>query len=268
MLLYRMLLFFRHNSCRGLIRVQDRDRNCSDHFSRHWKFAIHMTATGPPDIDGKPALKMLLEVIADGVEHTVMIMSHAERTQIPDIAIDDSLLTEQGVTTARTFGQSLPRALTVRGYSSPSGYCVQTSDCILEGHQEEGGNVTPTRAIDGLKVFHVLDDLGLDKPDATDSHSEAVGEGAPDSDIVIHPKTTARILASLAVAKLKSPMALPQLDLLVSHDRNLCPLVEYLLQQPISKTGGVRNLDAIGFYTLNDVLMVRSPYGEAVALQP
>ena len=166
---------------------------------------------------------------------------------------------------ALELGCSFPKQLTLRGYASPVERCQETVRLILEGHESKDGSVTRCSTIEALGSFYVLDQAKMGRAFQASgdwlSFYSSWFAGRLDPDIVMASPLTAQVLAQVTAAKLDSPVSLPQLDVLVSHDMNLYPVREHLLEQSISEVGQVAYLDALAFYERDGALRVRSHHG-------
>lgn len=217
---------------------------------------------------GRATLDMLTEILEAGVEHLALLMRHSAREYGADGHDHENLLTDEGKTLAREFGQALPIELTLRVYSSPVERCRETATLILDGHRAKGGNVTRTRTIEALGNFYILDMMKLSR--VLESCGgifplyESWFAGESDPDMLIPSQLTAQFLAQVAAEKLNRSVSKPQLDLLVSHDMNLYPVREHLLGQSIAEFGTVEYLDAIAFYRVEGMLMMRSHHSSAI----
>jgi broad specificity phosphatase PhoE len=217
---------------------------------------------------GSETLEMLTEIMDQGVNHVALLMRHSARTYNEGNHDHDNRLTDEGREFALEFGKALPKSITLRGYTSPVNRCQETAQLILEGHHAEGGPVTRSRIIDALGNFYILDMMKLSRA------VEAAGgmaslytswfDGKCDPDMIISSEITAKILTQVVTEKLSRPLANPQVDLLVSHDMNLYPVREHLLNQSIAEFGDVNYLDAIAFYFIDDTPMMRSHHNPAV----
>jgi broad specificity phosphatase PhoE len=222
---------------------------------------------------GDATLDMIAEILGEGVDHLVLLMRHSAREYDPDRHDQENPLTDEGRELARGWGAALPKALTVRGYTSPVERCVETTELILDGHRAEGGRGTRTRTIEALGNFYILDMIKLGKAIEVLGGLSAVYDlwfaGRVEPDILIPSPLTARFVAHVAADKLNRPVAKPQLDLLVSHDMTLYAVRDHLLGESIAEFGTMEYLDALAFYRVDGDLMMRSLHssGRPISLE-
>jgi len=216
---------------------------------------------------GKATLTLLNQILEQGVDHVALLMRHSAREFEPGRHDLENPLTNEGRTLARDLGRSLPKALTLRGYSSPAERCVETSQLILEGHQSAGGEATRSRIVEGLGVFYVLDQMKMYRVMQEAGGNPALLKrwyaGEVDRDIIIPANLAARLVALVLTEKLNHSPATPQLDLHVSHDMTLYTLRDQLLGQSIDEFGDVEFLDVLAFYKKEGEIMMQSQHGSA-----
>ena len=221
---------------------------------------------------GTATLAMLQQILDRGVDHVALIMRHSAREFDPDRHDLENPLTDEGRTLAREWGRTLPKELILRGYTSPAERCVETAELILEGHRSGGGEVSRSRAVEGLGVFYVLDQMKMYRAMQMSSGNSAFLDrwfaGELDKDILIPSDLAARLVAHVVTEKLNRPLSSPQLDLLVSHDMTLYVLRDRLLGQSSEAFGNVEFLDALAFYREGGEIMMQSQHGDAKALSP
>ncbi len=219
---------------------------------------------------GKATLTLLQQILAQGVGHVALLMRHSAREFKPGRHDLENPLTDEGRTLARELGKALPKELSLRGYASPAERCLETAELILESHRSAGGEATRTRAIEGLGVFYILDQMKMYRATQAAGGNAAFlalwYAGEIDKDIMIPSELAARLVAHVVTEKLNRPIASPQLDLLVSHDTTLYTLRDQLLGQSMQAFGGVEYLDALAFYRKEGQLVMQSQHGNAKAI--
>lgn len=201
---------------------------------------------------GDSTLTLVKESFARGVTHAVLLMRHSAREFEPGRHDLLNPLTDEGRELAERFGRELPKELIVRGYSSPAERCMETAQRILTGHAALGGETTRHRAVEGLGVFYVLDQMKMYRAMTGSGGQvpflETWYEGAVTPDVMIDAAAAARIVAELMREKLRQPLRAPQLDLCVSHDMTLYLVLNRLLGLRAADYGEVRFLDGILLY--------------------
>ncbi len=215
---------------------------------------------------GQPTLDLLAGILDEGVTHVALLMRHSARTYDPDIREVENQLTDEGRELARGLGEALPKRATVRAYNSPVDRCVETAELIVRGHEDAGGKVTRSRQIEALGHFYILDWAKLGKVVEEVGMSGCYRRWFDDEiepDIMIPSKMMSQLTAQVAAEKLRRPVGGLQVDLLVSHDMNLYPLRQHLLEQPIDEFGPVNYLDALAFYEQDGQAMIRSQHADA-----
>jgi broad specificity phosphatase PhoE len=219
---------------------------------------------------GDSALALVAEVLAEGVEHAVLLMRHSAREFEPGRHDLENPLTDEGRDLARRMGSGIDKRLRLRGYASPAERCVETTALILEGHRDGGGEATRYRAVEALGVFYVLDQMKMFKAmTAADGQLEFLERwyrGELAGDVMIPADVAARLAARVAAEKLNQPLGGPQLDVCVSHDMTLYLVRDRLLGERSAELGEVRFLDALIMYNDGDKTILRSHRGNSAAI--
>jgi broad specificity phosphatase PhoE len=201
---------------------------------------------------GDETLALVRETLDRGVRHIVLLMRHSAREFEPGKHDLLNPLTDEGRELAVRFGRELPRDVIVRAYASPAERCMETAHLVLKGHGELGGETTRHRAVEGLGVFYVLDQMKMYRA-MTGSGGQVPFlenwyDGALSPDVMIDSAYAARIVADVMREKLRQPLRPPQLDLCVSHDMTLYLVRHRLLNERAAEHGEVRFLDGIQLY--------------------
>lgn len=216
---------------------------------------------------GDSTLALVAEVLAEGVEHAVLLMRHSVREFEPGRHDLENPLTDEGRDLARRMGSRMDKRLRLRGYASPAERCMETTALILEGHRDGGGTTTRYRPVEALGVFYVLDQMkmyrAMTEADAPFDFLERWYRGEIAADVMIPADIAARLAARVAAEKLEQPLGGPQLDVCVSHDMTLYLVRDRLLGERRSEFGDVRFLDALIMYKDGDRTMLRSHQGNS-----
>jgi broad specificity phosphatase PhoE len=219
---------------------------------------------------GDSALALVAEVVAEGVEHAVLLMRHSAREFEPGRHDLENPLTDQGRDLARRMGARLDKRLCLRGYASPAQRCIETSALILEGHRDGGGPTTRHRPIEALGVFYVLDQMKMYKAmmeaDGQLEFLERWYRGELARDVMIPANVAARLAARVAAEKLRQPLGGPQLDVCVSHDMTVYLIRDQLLGERSAELGEVRFLDALIMYNEGERTILRSHLGNSAVV--
>lgn len=213
--------------------------------------------------EGDAALALIDSLYGDGVDHVVALMRHSAREFEPGRHDLLNPLTDEGRSLARRLGTGLPKGLLARGYASPAQRCVETAALILDGHREHGGRVARHRPVEALGVFYVLDQMkmyrAMTAATGQTSFLERWFAGAVESDVMMPADIAAKLVARVAVAKLDTPVARPQVDICVTHDMSLYLVRDRLLGLPVADSGAVNFLDAVVFYRRDGQLLMHAP---------
>lgn len=219
---------------------------------------------------GEATLDLLERVWGAGVRHAVVLMRHSAREFDPELHDLANPLTAVGRERALELGERLPREVTLRGYASPPGRCMETAALILEGHRRRGGAVTRHRPLEALGLFYALDQMKMwQAMRAAGGLVHFVAgwiRGDAPAGTMIPADLAARLVLDVLADKLDRPMAGAQLDVCVSHDMTLYLLREVLLGEP---AGGpeVAFLDALVLYRQGGALWMSSHHGEPRRLE-
>jgi len=214
---------------------------------------------------------MIHTLLAEGVEHLVVLMRHSARDFHTDRHDLENQLTEEGRELSVRLGKEIPKAMLMRAYSSPAQRCIDTAELALQGHADAGGEVARNRVIEALGVFYVLDQMRMFM--AMRDAGGMLGlltrwfSGEVATDIMMPPDLAATMIADLAARKLKGRSAGSQMDLLCTHDLTLYTLRDRLLGQSYEDVGEVDFLDCLAIYEDKGQLMIKSHHGPAVPLK-
>jgi broad specificity phosphatase PhoE len=219
---------------------------------------------------GDHTLALIDDALGQGATHVVLLMRHSAREFASGRHDLHNPLTEEGRALSRRLGQSLPKELLLRGYSSPADRCIETADLILEAHNQHGGEITRNRAVEALGVFYILDQMkmfmSMREADGLSGFLHQWFEGQIGEDIMIPADLAASLVARVCTEKLKSPSQQHQLDVLVSHDVTVFTLRDRLLNQKESQVGGVNFLDGLVFFRVDEEVFIQSHHGPRQSL--
>ncbi len=234
---------------------------------------LNMDDEGVAADDGKVAqlagdgtIALIGEVFASGVDHAAVLVRHSAREFNRDIHDLLNPLTAEGRELCERFGARLDKTLTLRGYASPAQRCLETAELIMRAHRARDGGATRCRPVEGLGVFYVLDQMKMWQ--AMQQAGGMVGflqvwfdGGAPD-DAMMPAALAAKLVLRVMTGKLATPVAKPQLDLLVSHDITLHLLRNRLLGEPVDGPD-IEFLDALIAYRRDQAWWLRSRHHPA-----
>ena len=221
-------------------------------------------------IPGDSTLNLVEQLVDEGAEHIVLLMRHSAREFAPGVHDLVNPLTDEGRDLAKSLGQRLPKHLVIRGYTSPAERCVETAQLIMQGHEDDGGEITRNRVIEALGVFYVLDQMKMYMAMKAAGGLVALLErwfaGQVAGDIMMPPDLAARLIGKLAEEKIESGLTKTRLDLMVSHDFTLYTIKARLLGQQTHDYPDVHFLDGVAFFKRDGTTWAQSHHGAAVAL--
>ncbi len=214
----------------------------------------------PQPGDGSVAL--IERVFDGGAEHAAVLLRHSAREYNRDMHDLLNPLTDEGRDLCRRFGG----ALTVRAYASPAQRCMETGELIMAAHEAGGGAVTRCRPVEGLGVFYALDQMKMwqvmQQSGGMVNFLDAWFGGRTPGDALVPADLAARLVLRLMTGKLQTPVAKPQLDLLVSHDITL-HLVRNRLLGEAADGPEVEFLDALVAWRQDGGWWLQSRHGPA-----
>jgi len=220
---------------------------------------------------GETTLQLVNDLVDEGVEHMVLLMRHSAREYEPGRHDLLNPLTDEGRQLALQLGRGLPKALTVRGYTSPAERCVDTADQIMAGHQEGNGPIMRNRVVEALGVFYVLDQMkmfmAMQAAGGLVDFQRGWFAGEVASDILMPAQASAEVIARLATEKLKEKPGKPRLDLMVSHDFTIYLLKHQLLGQDADRYPDVIYLDGIAVFERDGKTFMQSHHEPARELR-
>ena len=186
--------------------------------------------------------------ILKGQTRAALLIRHSERMGA-EIATEEDGLTDRGRSMASDLGRSLRPFGPIRMFSSPVGRCMETARLILEGAGVTGDVIVSTNlggpgvfVIDGDSVMTRLNRIGL----SPFIRSWFNGELSPDE--VRSCQAGSKALMDWTIEELSSrPRGL---DILVSHDLDLTPVLVHYLGYDLFGEGLLNFLD--GFMVSSD----------------
>ena len=220
---------------------------------------------------GETTLKLINELVEEGAEHIVLLIRHSAREYEPGRHDLLNPLTDEGRRLARQLGSQIPKSLNLRAYSSPPERCIETASLIMQGHEDNGGVIMRNRVVEGLGVFYVLDQMkmfmAMQEAGGMVNFQRDWFSGNVPSDILMPARTSAEIIAKLALEKLNEKPNRPQLDLMVSHDFTLYLIKDQLLGQNSARYPDVIYLDGIAMFERNGKTFIQSHHEPAIELK-
>ncbi len=220
---------------------------------------------------GDGSVELIEKVFAGGVDHAAVLLRHSAREYNADMHDLSNPLTDAGRGLCERFGARLDKSLTLRGYASPAERCVETAELILGAHRAQGGGATRCRPVEGLGVFYVLDQMkmwqAMQQAGGMADYLRAWFEGAAPEDAMAPADLAARLVLRVMTGKLATPVAKPQLDILITHDITLHLLRDRLLGEPVEGPE-VEFLDALVAFRRDGAWWLRSRHGPARQVSP
>ena len=220
---------------------------------------------------GDGSVELIENVFAGGVDHAAVLLRHSAREYNPDMHDLLNPLNEAGRGLCERFGARLDKSLTLRGYASPAERCVETAELIMGAHRAQGGGATRCRPVEGLGVFYVLDQMkmwqGMQQAGGMAGYLRAWFEGAAPEDAMVPADLAARLVLRVMTGKLATPVAKPQLDILITHDITLHLVRDRLLGEPVEGPE-VEFLDALVAFRRDGAWWLRSRHGPARQVSP
>lgn len=215
---------------------------------------------------GDGSAELIAEVFASGVDHAAALLRHSAREYNRDVHDLVNPLTDAGRALCERFGARLDKSLTLRGYHSPAERCLETAELIMSAHRAGGGGATRCRPVEGLGVFYVLDQMkmwqAMQRAGSMVGYLRAWFEGAAPQDAMVPADLAARLVLRVMTGKLETPVAKPQLDILVTHDITLHLVRSRLLGESVEGPE-VEYLDALVAYRRDGDWWLRSRHGPA-----
>ena len=220
---------------------------------------------------GDGSVALIEKVFAGGVDHAAVLLRHSAREYNPDRHDLLNPLTDAGRGLCERFGARLDKSLTLRGYASPAERCVETAELILRAHRAQGGGATRCRPVEGLGVFYVLDQMkmwqAMQQAGGMADYLRAWLEGAAPEDAMVPADLAARLVLRVMTGKLATPVAKPQLDILITHDITLHLVRDRLLGERVEGPE-VEFLDALVAFRRDGAWWLRSRHGPARQVSP
>lgn len=194
----------------------------------------------------------LTTLIEEGVEKISIIMRHSHRFFGGEPRMEPFMgLTEKGKEYAMTLGEILPNSPVPRFFTSYFGRCIDTACQMDKGFLKTHGIVTKHSVqCTELTPFYINDmqkaitmARKMDNPEFLRLWFNCdIDEG-----IMLHPKTTVETIIRFMAGQL--PGLEPcEIAVNVSHDWNLFPLKDFILEQPHETVGLVGYLESIALF--------------------
>ena len=220
---------------------------------------------------GDGSIELIENLFAAGVDHVAVLLRHSAREYNRDIHDLENPLTDAGRRLCERFGAGLDKSLTLRGYHSPAQRCAETAELILRAHRAQGGGTTRCRPVEGLGVFYVLDQMkmwqAMQQAEGMVDYLRAWFQGAAPEDAMVPADLAARLVFRVMTGKLATPVAKPQLDILVTHDITL-HLVRNRLLGEFLEGPEIEYLDALAAFRRDGAWWLRSRHGPPKQVSP
>ncbi len=200
-------------------------------------------------------LNTLTSLLDDGVERISIIMRHSHRFFGGEPQMEPFMgLTEKGKEYAMKLGGMLPSSPTPRFFTSYFGRCIDTACQIDKGFLKSHGTVTKhSIQCKELTPFYINDlekaitmARKMDNPEFLRLWFNC----DIDEEIMLHPQTTVETITKFMANQLPE-LESGEIAVNVSHDWNLFPLKDFILDQPHEEVGLVGYLECIAIFEKN-----------------
>lgn len=204
------------------------------------------------ELKSAQTLETMNRLLAKGIRKMAVILRHSQREFSREAVHEPFMgLTPEGRTFAFDMGRALPRDMRPRFFSSFFGRCIETAYLMDKGYAREHGifpDHTVTQKI--LAPFYIKDiEKAVTRVQqlGTRDFIRQWFDGKIDEDIVINPRTTADRIAG-HMARLVEGLGENEAAVCVSHDWNIFPLREFILDIRHETVGDVGYLEGVLFY--------------------
>ncbi|THB78496.1 MAG: histidine phosphatase family protein [Desulfobacteraceae bacterium] len=215
-------------------------------------------------------LDTLIRLMQQGTRRQVVILRHSEKrlTRLPGME-PFMPLTDKGKSFAFKFGQGLSTQFSLKLFSSTFGRCIETAYLIDKGFSENH-----TKRVKPATVSRLLTPFYVSNIKEVSARVESIGsdtfirqwfDGRFSSEMILDPMTTAGTLCHYLKSLLDS-LEDDEIGICVSHDWNLFPLKQFLLDQPFDEYGDVGYLEGVILYPEKDQLLMTNHLNRPVEI--
>ena len=180
-------------------------------------------------------------------------------------------LTPEGMEYAVEMGQQFPHAPRPRLYSSPFGRCIETAYLIDKGFTRQHGTALPNnQPHEKLAPFYIKDinkALNLLKELGTHTYIRNWFDNRLDETVMENPATTTGALVRFMAERVTS-LADREIAICVSHDWNIFPLKEFVLDLTHEKAGDIGYLDGVVFFETDGQIYITSYQADPRPVDP
>lgn len=223
------------------------------------------------DLLSNETLKLLYKVAMEADGPYAAIVRHSARNYLGEPEMEPFLtLTDEGKGFACEFGTALSRTMKPVLTSSYITRCVETADLICKGFAMEKAVFPAHTVVDKMAAPFYMNDI----PAAVRRHRELghdiylrmwMNGELPESEIMSSKQTAERICEWLisSIDNLKDG----EIGLAITHDWNLFPVKEHVLNQRHEEFGQIGYLEGVVLFRKEGRFMVQGVVGDPVEIE-
>jgi hypothetical protein len=215
-------------------------------------------------------LEIITKLKRDGLKKFGVIMRHSEKQFTTEPGMEPFMsLTDQGMAYAYDFGARLAPDCLPRLHSSTFGRCIETAYLIDKGFTRTHGTILPhPRVSRVLKPFYVKDvrtvSDQVDK-EGNDVFLKKWFSKKLAETIIMDPEITAAIQSAFILDRIKE-LSENEIAICISHDWNIFPIKEFMLDLKFRESGDVGYLEGIVYFLDKDTWYLTGYQREPVEL--
>ena len=222
------------------------------------------------EINSGETLEMLKNISAGSIDSICVLIRHSERNFHENAAMEPFMgLTENGKAAAADLGAHLPANVEPAIFSSHFGRCIETAYLIDKGFSRQTGRFVSHPVISpNLSPFyirHIEKAIRMVEEMTPDLFLRAwFNREIPDT-VMEDPQQAALRIASFLKERLDGQKrSRPSLSFCITHDWNIFPVKEYIMELSHEKSGPVGYLDAVFLFRENSRYFITSRQKEPV----
>ncbi|MCF8044327.1 MAG: histidine phosphatase family protein [Desulfarculaceae bacterium] len=203
------------------------------------------------EINSRQTLEMLNKLSSDPVDGLCVLMRHSERNYHENAAMEPFMgLTENGKNAAVDLGAALPASIEPAIFSSHFGRCIETAYLIDKGFTRQGGRFGSLPVISSdlspFYIRHIKKAIRMVEDMTPDRFLRAWFNREIPETVMEDPRQAALRITSFLKDHLDHRENSRQsFSICITHDWNIFPVREYIMDLSHEKNGPIGYLDAI-----------------------
>lgn len=222
------------------------------------------------EINSRQTLEMLNKLSSDPVDGICILMRHSARNYHENAAMEPFMgLTENGKTAAADLGAHMPANVEPSIFSSHFGRCIETAYLIDKGFTRQNGRFGDHPVISAdlspFYIRHIENAIQMVEEMTPDRFLRTWFNREIPETVMEDPRQAAIRITSFLQDRLnRRERTRTPLSICITHDWNIFPVREYIMDLSHEKSGPVGYLDAVFLFRKHERYFIASRQKEPV----